>query len=220
MFKKIFTLVIAGTLLFISCAPAPLSEENEPPITEPPITEAPITQAPFIEKDYFDGFPNEYRDMRLPQEIIEILDAGGRVVPLPPDPFSLQVELESAAQSFGYDLTRYDLNRVVTFTSDDGYDYISVPSNSGFAKDGCAGLILDRNGAYRGEYDMYEVWFYEDRAVLRNPNGNEVILYREEGMFFPTQEGAPGEIPLVVFVHNGCWLCGCLLGRCGCVFCK
>jgi hypothetical protein len=215
MVRTLFFLVIAGTLFLASCTVTPVPMEPQSPIAENPIVEEPVKPP-----DPFEGFPDEYHDMQLPQRIIDILNEGGRVVPLPPDPFPLQAELESAASGFGYDLTNYDLNRVISFTSDPGYNYISVPANPGIAKDGCAGLIFDKNGAYLGGSDIYEVWFYEDRAILRNPAGTELPLLMSEGNFIPSEVQFSGEIPLAVFVHNGCWLCGCIFGRCGCVICK
>jgi hypothetical protein len=113
------------------------------------------------------------------------------------------------------------LNKAVDFTSENGYSYISVPTYENYAKESeCTGLIFDKNGAYNGNVSIYEVRFYEDRAVLRDPNGYEVTLYKENGEFLTSPELSPSETPLVVFIHNGCWLCGCLLGKCGCIFCK
>ena len=216
MTRKLCLLIIAGVLVIISCTPVPPSQAS----TEAPaLTEAPAeTKEPFT-PDYFAGFPDEYRTINLPGRIIDILNAGGQIVPLPSDPSPLQAELESIAQSFGYDLARYDMSRIVTFTSDAGYDYIAVPANPEFASSGCTGLIFDRNGAYLDDSDIYEVWFYEDKAVLRSPNGKEVDLLSSGGDYLPGPPGT-GEIPLVVFVHNGCWFCGCILGKCGCLICK
>lgn len=221
MIRKLCLLIIAGVLVIISCTPTPMPPSRAPvyPTEAPALTEAPAETEEPITPDYFAGFPDEYRTINLPGRIIDVLNAGGQIVSLPSDPSTLQAELESVAQALGYDLTRYDLNRIVTFTSDAGYNYIAVPANPEFASSGCTGLIFDSRGAYLGDSDIYEIWFNENTAILRDPNGQEVSLSSGNGDYLPGSPGT-GEIPLVVFVHNGCWLCGCIFHKCGCIICK
>lgn len=199
------------------------STTTSSPPAEPTLTETfPETELP---TDYFEGFPPEYQEMMLPEGVIEILKQGGYVVPLPQDPTTLQQELEAAAQSFNYDLSIYDLNRIVRFPSaqEGDFTYLSVPTKPEFIQGDLdlVGLIYDLKGAYLddGKPKIYEVRFYDDRAVLRDPQEMEISLYKDKAEYFAEQMEPPVEIPLVVFVKNGCWLCG-WASRCGCLICR
>jgi hypothetical protein len=220
MFPKSRYLLIVILFVLAACVPAATSApSSESPVTQVPVTQPP-TKLPVMSTKYFEGFPPEYQDMTLPQEIIDILDKGGSIVPLPVDPSPFQENLKESAQSFGYDLTTYDVDRVIAFTSDQDYAYIAAPTLPEFAKDESVGVIYDVNGAYNGISAFYEVRFLDDKAVLRNAEGLEISFSKDSGEFFLSQTNYSSSTPLMVFVKNGCWVCGCIFGRCGCLICK
>ncbi len=176
--------------------------------------------------------PSEYKEIQLPPQIIEILQEGGLLLPLPREPGPLQGQLKSVAS--GYNLSRFDLNRVVNISPQldyEEYDYIAVPTSpefykekfaaSDFSKGVLAGLVYDKKGAYSGNPDVYEIWVYEDHVYLSGLRYKSAILLQQStNEYFWTPQDSSSNLPLSVFVKNGCWLCWRIDKRCGCVICK
>jgi hypothetical protein len=176
--------------------------------------------------------PPEYKEIQLPPQIIEILQEGGLLLPLPREPGPLQGQLKSVAG--GYDLSRFDLNRTVNISPAldyEEYDYIAVPTSpefykekfsaSDFGKGVLAGLVYDKKGAYSGNPDVYEIWVYEDHVYLSGLRYKSAILLQQStNEYFWTPQDSSSNLPLSVFVKNGCWLCWRIDKRCGCVICK
>jgi len=177
-------------------------------------------------------FPSEYKEILLPPQIIEILHGGGLLLPLPREPGPLQGQLKSVAG--GYDLSRFDLSRTVNISPGldyEGFDYIAVPTSpefykekfsaSDFGKGVLAGLVYDKKGAYSGNPDVYEIWVYEDHVYLSGLRFKSAILLQQSSNeYLWTPQDSSSNLPLSVFVKNGCWLCWRIDKRCGCVVCK
>jgi len=217
MSRRFCFLLIVGVFILAACGPgtAPV------PVTSEPVKTEATPQPP----NYFKDFPPEYQSIQLPPDITKVLDEGGNIVPLPGDKASLTKQLESAAGDVS--LEPYDLDRVVSFTSSEGYSYIAVPVSPAYYKDNfkddviageLVGLIYDQNGGYFETPDLYQVTFFDDKAVLSGHE--EISLSQDEGKFSWTSQDTASDIPLTVFVKGSCYLCWSLDGRCGCLFCK
>ncbi len=145
---------------------------------------------------------------------------------------TLQGQLKSVAG--GYDLSRFDLSRTVNISPGldyEGFDYIAVPTSpefykekfsaSDFGKGVLAGLVYDKKGAYSGNPDVYEIWVYEDHVYLSGLRFKSAILLQQSSNeYLWTPQDSSSNLPLSVFVKNGCWLCWRIDKRCGCVVCK
>lgn len=178
---------------------------------------------------YFEGFPEEYHTIQLPQPIIEILNTDGFVVPLPVDTGPLQEQLISAAQ--GFDLSKFDFERIVHFPPDPANEHIAVPVRESYYADIFAGkenfgqgvlvgLMYDRNGSFSGIPDAYEIWAYDNYVALVGLRVKAVLLYNVYGQYHWRAQDTTSNLPLVVFIKNGCWLCWRVDSRCGCLVCR
>ena len=222
-------LVVLILFTLVACGPTAAQTQN-PQVTEQGTeqTEAP-TQLSDTPKNYFEGFPPDFQNITLPQEMIDELDRGGSVVPPPADPSPYIQELQTFADSISYDLGPYDLGKTVAYTTENGNSYIAVPLNTDyfksyfkgdFANGELAGLIYDQKGAYAQSVELYEVRFFDDKAVLKSPLGTEVVLPMESKEFFWTNQDPYKEIPVAFFIKGSCYLCWSLDGRCGCLICR
>lgn len=183
-------------------------------------------------KDYFAAFPDEFKVIQLPEKTTNILDQGGLLLLPPREPAVFQKQLLSVANN--YHLSRFDLNRVVNISPQldyEEYDYVAVPTSpefykekfgaNDFSKGVLAGLIYDKDGAYSGLADVYEIWVYEDHVYLSGLKYKSAILLQEtKNEYFWVPQAESSSLPLLVFVKNGCWLCWRIDKRCGCVICK
>jgi hypothetical protein len=183
--------------------------------------------------DPFANFPEEYRSIQLPQQILDIIKAGGFVVPLPSNAGVLQREL--LGLQYRPDLSRFDLNRIVNFSFETGNQYIAVPitaeyykshfgSTQDFTKGALVGLIYDKSGTYNiytHAAAVYEIWAYENYVSLTDiVTGKAIILEAGRGEYYWRTQDVSSDLPLAVFVKGSCHLCWRIDQRCGCLICR
>jgi len=183
--------------------------------------------------DPFANFPQEYRSIQLPQQILDIIKAGGFVVPLPSNVDILQRELLNLL--YRPDLSRFDLNRIVNFSFETANQYIAVPISAeyykshfgvteNFTKGALVGLVYDKNGSYNvftHNPAVYEIWAYENYVSLTDiVTGKAIILETSRGEYYWRTQDASSDLPLAVFVKGSCHLCWRIDQRCGCLVCR
>lgn len=196
----------------------------------PSVTSTPPSLTPTL--DPFPNFPEEYRRIQFPQHILDVLRAGGFVVPLPQDKEALQREL--LAFAYRPDLSRFDLNRIVNFAFASSNQYIAVPitpeyfkahfgNGEDFTRGALVALVLDKNGGYNRftrNPAVYEIWAYENYVSLTDVvTGKAIILEASRDEYYWRTQDVSSDLPLTVFVKGSCYLCWQIDQRCGCLVC-
>lgn len=204
----------ASTQAYVEPSPTPAPEE---PTAEPSPTEARLFTQPF------EGWPEEYQVIQLPAELQAMTLVGkASVVPLPTDKGAYTDQIYSLVQDEGY-LGPFDFDKLAGFEDQSTFAAVParfVPEQPDYAGQGVmVGLVYDQNAFYGTDrLAVYEVYFFDKKAEVRDRNGNVVKTLTSGRDYFWTESESNPE-PLTFFVKNGCWLCWNAGGRTGCLIC-
>lgn len=226
--KLLFNLLLAGIIL-VSCAPQGSTYQvaTQPAAPQPgeqqPAAPQPEVQQPAEQSSPFKGFPDEYQDIKIPPNLLEMILAGkAEVVQLPGDITVQKDEIFQLVNNPAY-LEPYNFNRLADFADDHRFTAVPWRTNPDFAdwvdKGVRVGLVYDANYFYaKSDKPVFEVWLYDNRAELRDMSGAPVAVLEKDKGYFWTESPPDPEI-LTFFIKNGCWLCWNAGGRCGCLIC-
>src|SRR5262249_54308788 len=83
------------------------------------------------------------------------------------------------------------------------------------------GALWDVTGHMGTANTAYEVFFFNDRAELRDASGKTLIMRTiSGGNFVQSQQDLTDTVEtLAFFVQGSCWGCWNIDGRCGCLIC-
>jgi hypothetical protein len=216
--KLFLTLSLVG-LWLVACAPMAATLEPSPipeslPATEP---QFPGETLPF------QGFPEEYQAIKIPPELLEMVNAGkAEVLQLPPEKTIQKEELYRLVQDDGY-LEPYNFDRLAEYADEKRFTAVPERSSPQYAdwvdKGVKVGLVYDTASFYaKSEKPVFEVYLYDKKAELRDQFGMTVAVLEAGKDFFWTESSFTPEV-LTFFIKNGCWLCWNAGGRCGCLIC-
>lgn len=229
-------------LVLSGCAgattPAPKATTNPPKATTPPeATNSPkATISPTVTVSPFHDLPAEYQRIQLPGTITDLLAAGGEVIPLPVNGLLVKIEadLAKALKDGGFDTTLFSLNRAAVYPKQSSNvspelfkpDMVIAPvmqkyQKADFKNGLLVGVLWDINGLLQGGNKTYEVFFFEDRAELRDSSGKILFTRKvDEKSFVYAQQGVTEPVEtLAFFVKGSCWGCWSIDDRCGCLIC-
>jgi hypothetical protein len=206
-----------------SVTPEPTAVYVEPSSTPVPATPVPTSTEARLFLNPFDGWPDEYQVIQLPAELQAMTLVGkASVVPLPTDKSTYTDQIYSVVQDEGY-LGPFDFERLAGFEDQSTFAAVParfVPEFPDFIEQGVlVGLVYDQNAFYgTNRQAVYEVYFFDMKAEVRDRNGNVVSTLVNGRNYFWAESGSNPEA-LTFFVKNGCWLCWNAGGRTGCLIC-